>query len=342
MPTCNSNISGGSSSHALGAPRAVRTKAPRKRTAADEVLGCFVNVPPSPFLDHLIRYLSTWSGTDKMLMLTQYGSKVLIAILSLQHRLRLRLQGTRQYHAPHGGSSVAKRLAILGALCSDGRTLYRIWGVLPIVKWMIAMERQPPPTRLLHNIERIQGWSMLLYGPMEAVAYLGGKSIIGLTPSTQNKLWLASSRLWALYVMLQCLHLVEDNRMLRLRARALERTRGHPVQPGGRVRGGSSSISEKGGETEGYDECASARAEEQAITRSMWSELDLRKSAILNELWVNIGYLPLTIHWSLPGGMLNDATVGVFGLIAATAGFRNGWRASAEPKAPIMNVEGTA
>ena len=152
---------------------------------------------------------------------------------------------------------------------------------------MIAMERQPPPTRLLHNIERIQGWAMLVYGPIEALAYLGAHAIIGLTKETQGKLWLLSARLWALYVMLQCLHLVEDNRMLRLRARALERTRGHPGPSASRGAIQGYSIGEK----------ASANAEEQAITRSMWNELNMRKSAILNELWVNIGYLPLTIHW---------------------------------------------
>ncbi len=173
---------------------------------------------------------------------------------------------------------------------------------------MIAMERQPPPTRLLHNIERVQGWSMLLYGPLEALAYLGSHSIVGITKATQGKLWLASARLWALYVMLQCLHLVEDNRILRLRARALERTRGHPVPVGGARRSqqkqtsgaSSSALSEKAGAAvEGYNVGGSGAgsSEEQALTRSMWNELDQRKSAILNELWINIGYLPLTIHW---------------------------------------------
>ena len=142
-----------------------RVKAPRKRNTTDQVLGCFVNVSPSPFLDHLIRYLSTWSGTDKVgardsrykqgtsadsfdacsqrqvLMLTQYSTKVLVALLSLQHRMRLRLQGTRQYHAEHGGSSVANRLVALSSLCSDARTLYRIWGVLPIIKWVRTLCR---------------------------------------------------------------------------------------------------------------------------------------------------------------------------------------------------------
>ena len=139
----NTNNNNSSSSNFYGAPpanvaAAMRTKSPRKRTSADNILGCFINVPPSPFLDHLIRYLGTWSGTDKMLMLTQYGTKVFVALLALQHRIRLRLKGTRQYHAPLGGSSVAQRLVALSSLASDARTLYRIWGVLPIIKWVSA------------------------------------------------------------------------------------------------------------------------------------------------------------------------------------------------------------
>jgi hypothetical protein len=145
---------------------------------------------------------------------------------------------------------------------------------------MVALERSPPPTRLLHNIERIQGWSMLLYCPMEAVAYLASHNVLSISPSTQNKLWLNSARAWALYVGLQLLHLVEDNRLLRLRARALERSRGHPtpIMPKEKEEEKSLSV-------------------EQVQTRRMWDELDDRKEAILNEFWVNLGYLPLTIHW---------------------------------------------
>lgn len=256
----------------------------RQPNPTDKILGCFSNVPQNPTLDHLVRYFSTWSGTDKLMMITQYSSKLLIAFLTLQHALRIRLRhGTKGYHAPHGGSSIAKKLEKLSSLISDARCLYRIWGILPILKWMIALEKSPPPTRLLHNIERIQGWSMILYCPLEAVAYLASHNILNISQTTQNKLWLTSARAWAVYVMLQLLHLVEDNRLLRLRAKALERSRGHPSPPSS-----SSNVtktSEKG------------LSAEQVQTRRMWDELDTRKAAILNEFWVNLGYMPLTIHW---------------------------------------------
>ncbi len=66
----------------------------------------------------------------------------------------------------------------------------------------------------------------------------------------------------------------------------------------------------------------------------MWDELDDRKAAILNELWVNLGYLPLTIHWSCATGIISDGWVGLFGTIAAMAGLRSGWKNSAAPPVP--------
>jgi hypothetical protein len=187
---------------------------------------------------------------------------------------------------------------------------------------MIALEKQPPATRLLHNIERIQGWSMLLYCPMEALAYLGSHSILNISQSTQNRLWLQSARAWAVYVILQLLHLIEDNRLLRLRAKALERSRGHPSPA-------SAALGDKAD--------ASTTNNEQAQTKQMWQELYTRKAAILNEFWVNLGYLPLTLHWSHPLGLFNEAWVGLFGTIAATAGIRSGWRATALPPAPTAS-----
>ena len=297
----------------------------RTPNPTDKVLGCFSHVEPSERLDHMIRYLSTWSGTDKCLMLTQYSSKLVIVLLNLQYALRLRMAGIRSTKS----SSAAQRIQKLSSLISDARVLYRIWGILPIFKWMIDLERSPPPTRLLHNIERIQGWSMLAYCPMEAVAYLGSHGILPVAASVQNAFWLWGSRFWALYVGLQLLHLVEDNRLLRLRAKALERSRGHPtpnkiqLNPNGHLPT-TPSASEKSGES----------TQEQVITRRMWDELDDRKAAILNELWVNLGYLPLTIHWSSATGLISEGWVGLFGTIAAMAGLRSGWKNSAAPPVP--------
>jgi hypothetical protein len=36
--------------------------------ANDLILGVFSRVPPSPELDHAVRFVSTWSGSDKFFM----------------------------------------------------------------------------------------------------------------------------------------------------------------------------------------------------------------------------------------------------------------------------------
>ena len=69
-------------------------------------------------------------------MITQYGSKLVIAFLALQHALRVRLAGTKSFHAANGGSSVAVRVQRLGALVGNARVLYRIWGLLPMLQWV--------------------------------------------------------------------------------------------------------------------------------------------------------------------------------------------------------------
>jgi len=89
----------------------------------DITLGAFGTLPPSKTLDHLVRYLSTWSGSDKFFMLVQYGAKVLIPVLEararLQHRAGLRDDPT---------SALAPKLAELASIIGDARTLWGIWG----------------------------------------------------------------------------------------------------------------------------------------------------------------------------------------------------------------------
>ena len=109
------------------------------------------------------------------------------------------------------------------------------------------MERNPAPTRKLRTIERLQGWSMLAYYPLEHLYYLLSHSLISdkLTlpsitafvpfmrtrPSSKQiplklgTLGLWSTRFWAAYVVLQLAHLKEDSKLLSRRERTLSKTR---------------------------------------------------------------------------------------------------------------------
>ncbi|CAL1717045.1 unnamed protein product [Somion occarium] len=273
----------------------------------DTILGVFSHVPSSETLDHLVRYLSTWSGSDKLFMIIQYSLKIIVPFLHLRARLQHQA-GLRKEPI----SAVAPHLAKLGNLVGDARMLNNIWGLLPIIRWLINLERNPPPTRNLLTIERLQGWAMLGYYPLEHLYYLVSNSVIpaqvtirspsSLVPfaGTEGKeklinldagvLSRASTRLWALYVFLQLAHLREDRRLLNIRQRALSKT----------------------------------KAEKE--------ELRQRWDALWSEVIVNVSNVPLTIHWSLERGLFeNEVWVGIFGLVAALASWRSGWKATALP-----------
>lgn len=43
----------------------------------DALLGCFSRVRPSETLDHLVRFLGTWSGSELSLVLSSKGANLL-------------------------------------------------------------------------------------------------------------------------------------------------------------------------------------------------------------------------------------------------------------------------
>ncbi|KAG5647339.1 hypothetical protein DXG03_000407 [Asterophora parasitica] len=272
----------------------------------DTVLGSFGLVKPNETLDHLVRYLGTWSGSDKLFMVIQYTIKLLVPLLHLRARLQ-----HRAGHRKVPTSSAAAAYAKIGSLIGDSRTLWRIWGLLPIIQWLVSLERNPQPTRNLLTIERLQGWSMLGYYPLEHISYLLSHGLIPATiPSlaslisssakpiklNSGKLGMWSTRFWALYVLLQLAHLREDKKLLQLRQRNLRKAK-------------------------------------VALTPTEKQELKQRWDSYYSELITNLAYLPLTIHWSLEKGFIkNDVLTGMFGLVAGLVSFRSGWKATALPQ----------
>jgi len=148
--------------------------------------------------------------------------------------------------------------------------------MLPIIQWLISLERTPPPTRRLLIIERTQGWSMLAFYPLHHLSYFRKHDLIptslplpAVLPSqlagkprrvTINVAAVSrwSTRLWATYIVLQLAHLREDRTLLIKKQRALNR----------------------------LDSVEKERA-----------ELARRWDTWYNELAVNLSFLPMTIHW---------------------------------------------
>ncbi|KAF8554598.1 hypothetical protein OG21DRAFT_1597242 [Imleria badia] len=281
----------------------------------DATLGAFAFIPPSEVLNHLIRFLSTWSGTDKLFALIQYTMKlvspVLLARARLQHRVGLRKEPT---------SSVGTSLASFSGIIGDFKMLGRFWGLLPILQWMISMERDPPPTRTLLTIERLQGWSMLAYYPLEHLYYLRAHDLIPATiPSitsllgrtskrirlNANSLAMWSCRAWAVYILLQFAHLMEDRELLLMKEKTLRKGKG-------------------------------VVAEDKEELRNKWD-------SFWNEVVANSANLPLALHWSLEQGIFtNDIWLTVFGFINAVAAFRSGWKATALPSPKLCKTNDVA
>ncbi|KIM27539.1 hypothetical protein M408DRAFT_329981 [Serendipita vermifera MAFF 305830] len=281
-------------------------------TPTDLILAGVSRIPPSAQLDHAVRFLGTWSGSDKFFMLIENTAKLLVPLLESRAVASYKSGGKA---IPK--SEVALRLKNLGSLISDSRTLLRLWGLLPIIQWLLSLSRTPPPTRSLKTIETLQALSMLVYYPLEHLSFLSTKKVISLSPTCTTKYSLWSSRAWAIYVVLQFLHLREDWGLVMMRERALKRDARTTITT-------ATTSSTREGEKQ-LGASMSAYAEEQHLQ----AEILKRKSAIINELIVNLGYLPLTVHWSLKTGLFkNDVWVHVFGMIAAVYSFRGSWRAS--------------
>ncbi|KAF9223744.1 hypothetical protein BS17DRAFT_733490 [Gyrodon lividus] len=282
---------------------------------SDATLGAFALVPSSETLDHLIRYLSTWSGTDKLFTLVQYTFKlvapVLVARAKLQHRVGLRKEAT---------SGVATSFTSFANIIGDFKMLGRFLGLLPILQWMIAMERSPPPTRALLTIERLQGWSMLAYYPLEHLYYLRAHnlvpvampSIMSLVRRTSkpvhlnaNALAMWSCRAWAIYVILQFAHLIQDRKLLLMREKNLKKGKG-------------------------------IATEDKEDLRNRWD-------AFWNEVVANSANLPIAIHWSLKQGIFtNDIWPTILGFINGVAAFRSGWKATALPASKTRSTTDVA
>lgn len=115
---------------------------------------------------------------------------------------------------------------------------------------------------------------MIAYYPLEHLYYLRAHTILPAALAlpffkksislNTGKIGLWSTRFWAAYVFLQFAHLREDHHLLKLRERALNKVKG------------------KG------------KASEEVTERA---DLARRWDALINELIVNLGYLPLTLHW---------------------------------------------
>lgn len=168
----------------------------------------------------------------------------------------------------------------------------------------------PPPSLArdprAHLISSLQIISMLIYYPLENLTYLASKGVVPLSPTTAAKWSIWSVRAWAAYVFLDLVRLWDQRKDLLRRERALKYARENR------------DVNEKLADANNVSNDATVR--EAAALKADW--------VAFYEVLVNdLGYAPLTIHWSLPAGLWeNQFWTGLFGTIACVSGIRAGWR----------------
>ncbi|KAJ7471270.1 hypothetical protein B0H11DRAFT_1376762 [Mycena galericulata] len=181
----------------------------RGSLAIDDMLLGFVgaNFPPSERLDHAIRFFSTWSGTDKLMMTSQYTAKLVAPFLLYRAQLQFNAGKRAQPF-----SLTADGLYKFAGQLSLARRIMGFWGLLGIFRGLSALERSPPESRLALNVQRLQGLSMLVFYPLEYVSFFSAPfaPLLRISPAASLKAQLWSIRSWGIYVALKIVELCHE------------------------------------------------------------------------------------------------------------------------------------
>lgn len=228
---------------------------------------------------HLCRFLNSFRGADKSLMFVQYYSKIWVTLLSSQN------------------PDISKRLKILSATISDMRILLRFFGLVPLIHWILALEKSGAQNNKILFLARLQNFLYLLYYPLEHTWWLGSHEIIPVNKETLNKMGLWSCRFWAIGVFVYFFQLYEEYNVLKRKQEATE----------SQIKKGSLSGEE---------------------TLKKHSEIQAEKKRLVLELIINTAYSPLTLHWSLENSSFPDFGVGICGTIASIGQIYGAWKAT--------------
>jgi len=149
-------------------------------------------------LDRLVRFVGSVDGADKGLMLFEFLSKVLAHIL--------------QQRQPN--SDLQKQLENLSRPLGDTRMLLRFYGLIPLIKWILTLEKNGAKTSFLLLLRRLENLFSLMYFPLEHSFWLGAHQVIPFTQEKISTFALWSCRCWAANVFLKFWYLWEEYRIV--------------------------------------------------------------------------------------------------------------------------------
>lgn len=285
-------------------------------------------------LNKLTAIMSTPEGIDQVLMLIGYssllGSAVLTQITKAQLYITvLRLLRLAKENLPEGSTVMisaeglpaprslraARSLESLSAVISDFRIFMRLWGLLGMYQWGKSAILQPSKDKVTRRVTYAQVAVNTIYQVLENGAYLSSKGVMGWSADKQNKAWLWSSRMWAAHVALEFVKL--GHGMLKVKGRAHGNIKDNLVDIG-----------------TGYDQMKVEKLAEDVVEESKLVADAAVKKAKEDKAWTdgfikNSAYAPLTLHWSVDGGLVSPFVVGALGTIVGLVNVGNQWRATA-------------
>ncbi|ORY35488.1 hypothetical protein BCR39DRAFT_461593 [Naematelia encephala] len=207
---------------------------------------------PQALLARLTKLTSTIPGLDASLMLAQYSSPIVIALLLRLAKFRanhprLSLQMSRagavgvKVDGGFGLVKLAEGWARAAGSIGDARVIMRAFGLLPILQWLLALHPKPlsslrrlltlsMPASALHSpktLPTLQILTLLCYYPLEHLSWLASKGVVPLTPQGAGLASLWSVRFWAAYVVLEIYKLRQN--YLSLQKRTIEARSARPV-----------------------------------------------------------------------------------------------------------------
>ncbi|KAK9461215.1 uncharacterized protein V1516DRAFT_675301 [Lipomyces oligophaga] len=180
-----------------------------------------------PSLSRISRVLSSQSALDLNLMTAQYGLTFISELIKAINNWRTlvilkRFAVLAKYFdtiivaTEIRPPKIAVRMRKLSSLISDIRIFNRLWGIISMLEWAVSVVKNPPTDHLIRAITYVQVVANNLFQPMENLAYLSSHEIIPLSTSTTNSLWLISTRLWALHIILEFIRLYRERQLSKL------------------------------------------------------------------------------------------------------------------------------
>ncbi|WRT68528.1 uncharacterized protein IL334_005505 [Kwoniella shivajii] len=304
-------------------------------------------------LSRLTKLTSTYSGLDASLMLVQYSSPLVIAVLLALSRLikRARLSGLAGYGQK--GAAVASGWGLLqlaegwgkmGVSVGDARVVFRAFGLLPILQYLLTLHPNPIASlkKFIFSIGQkgslssektlptLQLLSLAAYYPLEHIAWLASKGILPISAQRTGKAALWSVRFWALYVLLDIyksrqtyISLLKRTKQLKYQKPIIQKQEAEgfelPPSPS------SPSTEKPTASLTTPTTSTTIKSEEDNVSTKAQLQNDWK--VWKNQAMINSGYAPLTVHWSTPGGLWTNPLIsGTFGCVAAVGRLTAEWR----------------